>query len=57
MLTSSVICLILLFSLSCFMYIVTHIIYCLKIAFMFIFCFCSRPTLFNIVSKYDLGRL
>jgi len=24
---------------------------------MFIFCFCSRPTLFNIVSKNDLGRL
>ena len=24
---------------------------------MFIFCFCSRPTLFNIVSKNDLRRL
>ena len=24
---------------------------------MFIFCFCSRPTLFNIVTKNDLGRL
>ena len=32
MLTSSVICLILLFCLSCIMYVATHIIYCLKIA-------------------------
>jgi len=48
MLTSSVICLILLFSLFCFMYIATHITIVLK---LLLCCFCSRPTLLNIVSK------